>query len=121
MYDVVGLKNGNEVFRVTEENETFARGVAGLKFEDHRKNKIDEIKVMLGETVVVSDSWKNFIPHEVTMRLSDNGDEETRENAISEAKYMISVIEEGGSSYNDYPEHAKQLVKEARKFIRDWK
>lgn len=60
------------------------------------------------------------IPHELVMRFDDVGKDAhalpTCE-LVMEAKYIIEMIEQGGSDYNDAADNGRKVLRDMRRFI----
>lgn len=65
--------------------------------------------------------WHNDVPGEVWSRLADAGRAETLADALDEARYMLTVIQDGGSDYDSMnPKERNQLVNKTKRFIQKW-
>ncbi len=63
--------------------------------------------------------WLKYVPSEIFSRFEDYGEDvSSLDQVIDEAKYVISVIEDGGSSYNDEADGGKKLLKQLKNFVK---
>lgn len=56
-------------------------------------------------------------PSELYSRADDVGAKPTREWLCHEARYVVEMIQQGGSDYNDSPDGGRVLLSECRTFI----
>ena len=58
------------------------------------------------------------IPQVLMLRDREQGEEATQEWAIAEAKYVISMINEGGSNYADDPDGGKAALQVCKQYLK---
>ncbi|RNB59510.1 hypothetical protein EDM57_05050 [Brevibacillus gelatini] len=69
-----------------------------------------------------TDTWKKHVPYEIESRFIEVGNENfTLSEAIEEAKYIIDMIQSGGSSYNDDEDEGKATLKKCKTFLKKYK
>jgi len=58
------------------------------------------------------------IPQVLMLRDRELGEDATQKWAIAEAKYVINMISEGGSSYDDDPDGGKAALKACKLYLK---
>lgn len=56
-------------------------------------------------------------PSELHSRADDVGVEPTEAWLLNEARYVVSMIRDGGCDYNDTPDRGAALMRECERFI----
>lgn len=58
------------------------------------------------------------IPQVLMLRDRESGEEATQEWAITEAKYVINMISDGGSNYADDPDGGKAALRACNQYLK---
>lgn len=58
------------------------------------------------------------VPWEIACRFEDRDEEMTIEAVIDECRYLIELIEDGGSTYNDDDDGGVSVVNECKEFLK---
>jgi hypothetical protein len=58
------------------------------------------------------------IPQVLMLRDREPGEKATQEWAITEAKYVISMIREGGCTYNDDADGGKAALRDCKRYLK---